>query len=102
VSAVTIAATGGSGSSYGGVTGLSCTSGLPAGSTALTSGGQHTLTLPVSKAGKALLIAAREADRLQRKRQPRGRNPPKLALNIVFSLKPKLMPKGGLGDKQEW
>jgi hypothetical protein len=42
----------------------------------------------VSKAGRAILTAARAAEHLYRKRHPHCHNPPKLPLEIVVSFKP--------------
>jgi hypothetical protein len=44
--------------------------------TTITTAGPHTLTLPVSRAGQAILTATREADRLYRKHHPHGHHPP--------------------------
>ncbi len=50
-----------------------------------TTAGPHTLRLPVSKAGKAILTAERELEHLYLQRHPHGHNPPKLPLKIVVS-----------------
>jgi hypothetical protein len=56
--------------------------------TAFTTAGPHTLLLPVSKAGRAILTAEREAERLYRERHPHGHSPPKLPLKVVVSYLP--------------
>jgi hypothetical protein len=52
-----------------------------------TTAGEHSLTIPVSRAGNLILIATREADHLYYKHHPHGHHPPVLKLRIVVSYK---------------
>jgi hypothetical protein len=56
---------------------------------ALTTAGSHALRLPVSKAGKLMLTATREADRRYHKQHPHGKHAPTLGIKILVSFKPR-------------